>query len=455
MVVDRSRWAEVKRIFHEALEQTPEFRASFILAQCGDDAYLMNEVHSLLAAYLQSDGFLEKPAFAAWSSPSDGDVSVVDRTRTMDLNSESAIRVAGALADLIPDYELMRVCGHGAFGKVWIARDRVGVYRALKVIELGKLTELGITHREIRALQQYCQHVPLHPNLVQIFHIGQGENMFYYTMELADDAVTRLPVRKELPGSYIPMTLRRVLRAGRLNVDVAVEITLHLLKGLECLHQAGLVHRDIKPANIIFANREVKLADVSLVDMTRTQMSQVGTPQYMPPDEQMDATADTYALGKVLHEMITNKNMTSFPRLPEELPISSTQLDIGKLDSFLVKACGPNAKARYPSATEMRSALLRCRFPLIDAPLLELANEEMLPSPDDSLALAALQRVVGDADGGTVGSKTTAVSIKSVPQIRSATPGERMVWAVVDRIIRLVPWLVILVLGLYLIRRLT
>ncbi|MCH7872170.1 MAG: serine/threonine protein kinase, partial [Planctomycetes bacterium] len=381
---------------------------------------------------------------------------------------DSASQARDELARLTTDYELIRTCGQGSFGVVWIVRDRAGAYRAMKVVEFGRLVGDVIPKREIQALEHYCLNVPDHPNLAQIYHIGRNERWLYYTMELADDLHTGRTVRKNLPTNYEPMTLLDVLRRGRLSVDTAVEIALRLLSGVSCLHRAGLVHRDVKPANIIFVNREVKLTDFSLVSVRQSQMSKAGTPRYMPPDECMDATADTYALGKILYELISGGKLATFPRLPREEQISSSKVDLEKLDAFLETSCARNAERRFATAADMRTALLDCRYPLHDSLLLELADDEVAgASNDPAHPLRELQQAISrsdDSDTGDVASLApgSATSSKSAftraSTDRSRSRSDRdtdVVWQVIDRVVKVIPWLVILLLGYYLIYRLT
>ena len=339
--MDPTRWSNIKRLFHDAIDKQPGERTDFLTAACDGDTTLMAEVKSLLASHTHAGDFIER--------------SMYDLVTAADLaQGAPALAPAGSgqdpasqardeLARLTTDYELIRTCGQGSFGVVWIVRDRAGAYRAMKVVEFGRLMGDIIPKREIQALEHYCRNVPDHPNLAQIYHIGRNERWLYYTMELADDLRTGRTVRKNPPADYEPMTLLDVLHRGRLSVDTAVEIALRLLSGVSCLHRAGLVHRDVKPANIIFVNREVKLTDFSLVSVHQSQMSKAGTPRYMPPDERMDATADTYALGKILYELISGGKLTTFPRLPREEQISSSKVDLEKLDSFLDTSCASSA----------------------------------------------------------------------------------------------------------------
>ena len=464
--MDPTRWATIKQLFHDAIDKQPGERTDFLSVACGGDTTLMAEVKSLLASHTHAGDFIERSMYdivtgadLARGAPASGSASGGD---------DLAAQTHDELARVIADYDLIRTCGQGSFGVVWIVRDRAGAFRAMKVVEFGRLIGDVIPKREIQALEHYCRNVPDHPNLAQIYHIGRNERWLYYTMELADDLQTGRTVRKNLPTDYEPMTLLDVLRRGRLSVDTAVEIALRLLSGVSCLHRAGLVHRDVKPANIIFVNREVKLTDFSLVSVHQSQMSKAGTPRYMPPDERMDATADTYALGKILYELISGGTLAGFPGLPREEQISSSKVDLAKLDAFLDTSCASSAEQRFATAADMRVALLDCRYPLHDSLLLELADDEVSgDSNDPAHPLRELQQAIsrsGDSDAGGSASldSGSAISSKSAfsrassDRSRSGSGGDtNVVWQVVNRVVKVIPWLVILILGYYLIHRLT
>lgn len=260
----------------------------------------------------------------------------------------------------IPDYERIQLCGEGAYGSVWAVRDRVGVYRALKLIDLERLGRTAAVRRERTALETYCRTIHRHPYLVTVFHVGMVDHLLYYTMELADDCNSTGMVRDRFPPNYRPLTLETLVRRGRLHVDVAMELARRLLRGLSKLHGLDLVHRDVKPSNVIFVNRQPKLADIGMVSTEIEAGVRIGTPEYMPPDRVMNKTADTYAFGKVLHQMIAGRNATSFPSLPPERMRASMKWDMARLNELIVRACAPNADDRYPNAAAMLEDLDAC-----------------------------------------------------------------------------------------------
>jgi serine/threonine protein kinase len=179
-------------------------------------------------------------------------------------------------------------------------------------------------------------------------------------MDLADNDRTKEPVTGEFPSDYLPLTLKTVIRRRRVRADTAIEITRRLLRGLARLHDLDLVHRDIKPGNIVFVRRAPKLADIGMITPGTGRIEAIGTPRYMPPDRIMDCTGDTFAIGKVLHEMIAGPDCDAFPLLPGEFMNDSTKWDMARVEEWIARACSPAAAQRYPSASEMLEELEAC-----------------------------------------------------------------------------------------------
>ncbi len=278
----------------------------------------------------------------------------------------------------IADYERVRLSGEGAFGTVWAVRDRVGLYRALKVLNLSRLRAANVRCRESTALEAYCRNVSKHWNLVEIFHVGMLGQSLYYTMDLADDDRTGRATRMKLPAQYRPMTLQSVMRREVISADTAIEIVIRLLRGLEKLHAVGLVHRDIKPANVIFVERNPKLADIGMITTETASASVVGTPEYMPPDACMDPTADVYAMGRILFELLAGKEANRFPELSPHVHISTDNWMMTEVARVIAKAGAKKAEDRYTTASGMLKALESCReLPL----LVQLSNSTPDPTP--------------------------------------------------------------------------
>lgn len=280
----------------------------------------------------------------------------------------------------IPDYERVRLCGEGAYGTVWAVRDRVGLYRALKTIDLDALRQLNVRCRESTALEAYCRKVRRHPNLIEIFHVGMQGSLLYYTMELADDEGSRKPVHHEFPKSYRPLTLHHVLHGAPLSAETAIEVILRLLRGLSRLHAMGLAHRDIKPANIVFVKHQPKLADIGMITANTSGPSNVGTPDYMPPDGHMDLTADTYAMGRMLYQLMVGLERGTFPTLPSDLLDSSARWDMERINSVLEKSAAPKACDRFENADRMLEEIESCRNLAYDSLFADLGPMVQSPS---------------------------------------------------------------------------
>jgi len=259
----------------------------------------------------------------------------------------------------ISDYERVVLCGEGSYGSVWAVRDRVGVFRALKMIDLQRMRRLNVGCRERAALEGYCRKVRGHPHLITVYHVGEVGDLLYYTMDLADD-VKCGPIRDAFPPHYHPLTLDTVVREKRLRIDVAIEIIRRLLDGLARLHDNDLVHRDVKPSNIVFVDRRPQLADIGIVTLDSDSAQAIGTPAYMPPDNIMDKTADTYATGKILHEMLAGGRTEAFPVLPLDTRWHSSGWNHERVSRLILRACAERASDRFESASQMLSDLEQC-----------------------------------------------------------------------------------------------
>ncbi len=227
---------------------------------------------------------------------------------------------AMSLPSDIPDHELLRLIGRGAYGEVWLARNVMGIMRAVKVVRRASFENERPFEREFAAVKRYEPVSRKAAGLVNVLHAGRAADgsHFHYVMELADAAEAGVDAALE-PDRYEPCTLRtQVGRMGRLPVSECLEIAVSLANGIGDLHRVGLVHRDVKPSNIIFVAGRAKLADIGLVGDISESRSYVGTEGYVPPEGPGQPGADLYSLGRVLYEMATGYEATRFPVLPAD-----------------------------------------------------------------------------------------------------------------------------------------
>ncbi len=198
-------------------------------------------------------------------------------------------------------YELHDRLGTGGAGTVWRGHDRA-LDRAVAVkllhAELADDPDAGTRFRtEATAAAKLT-----HPNAVLVYDLGRDGDDDYLVMELVEG-----------------VNLADVIRDGPLEPGQAAAVGQRVAAALGTAHEAGIVHRDVKPGNVLLtAEGEAKLADFGIARalgaatarLTRTGMV-LGTARYLAPeqlrDEAIDARADVYALGLVLHEVLTGR----------------------------------------------------------------------------------------------------------------------------------------------------
>ncbi|MGE3312766.1 MAG: CHASE2 domain-containing serine/threonine-protein kinase [Limisphaerales bacterium] len=260
----------------------------------------------------------------------------------------------------IPGYTLLREIGRGGYGTVWLARDLAGVLRAVKVVRRSSSGDPAAADREFQGIRRYSPLSLRHPGFTPILHVGRDDSQgfFYYVMEAADDQVTGASID---PDHYNPRTLRSEIdRHGFLSVERTLEIGIALGQALAHLHQNRLVHRDVKPANVLFVRGRARLADIGLVtglaDHPR-EVSQVGTPDYIPDEGTGTVTAEIFALGKLLSVVVTGKPASQFGELPTGFDQRADLVAFKKLNSILLTACDPDPRQRFQSMEAMVAAL--------------------------------------------------------------------------------------------------
>ena len=257
----------------------------------------------------------------------------------------------------IPDHELVCLIGKGSYGEVWLARNIVGTFRAVKVIYRRAFDHDRPYEREFDGIKRFEPLSRSHEGLVDILQLGRNDEpeYFYYVMEVADNC--RSAGMADTTG-YEPRTVRSEVRErGRLPVAECVNLGLKMTEALEYLHRQGLVHRDIKPSNIIFVGGAPKLADIGLVAAVDETRSFVGTDGFIPPEGPGNPQADLYGLGKVLYEASTGKDRQDYPELPADIREEADPQGFAGLNEIIIKACLGNPSRRFQSAGQMHAEL--------------------------------------------------------------------------------------------------
>jgi serine/threonine-protein kinase len=203
---------------------------------------------------------------------------------------------------VIPGYEVEAILGRGGMGVVFRARHlRLNRVVALKMTLAGSYAgahERNRFQREAEAVARLQ-----HPNVVQVYDVGDSDGRPYFTMEYVDGG----SLSEKLSGA--PQPARE-----------AAALIMTLAGAVQIAHRSEVVHRDLKPGNVLLtADGTPKISDFGLARrldgasaFTWTGTA-VGTPSYMAPEQargEPDAvgpSADIYSLGAILYEMLTGR----------------------------------------------------------------------------------------------------------------------------------------------------
>lgn len=261
-----------------------------------------------------------------------------------------------------PDYELFEPpLGEGAFGKVWLVRNAIGQWQALKAVYAAKFGEERKPYEsEFKGIKRYKPISDKHPALLRVDFVSKmkREGYFYYVMELGDSEVDGW---QENPSKFQARDLASVCRRaprGRIAPVECLKTAVTLAEALDFLHRQKLLHRDIKPNNVIFVNGSPKLADIGLVTDIRPPeevQTWAGTAGFMPPPPEPPGTvqADIYAFGMTLFVISTSRQASFYPALRAALGERSHKSEFARLDAIILKACNPDLAERYKTAAEM------------------------------------------------------------------------------------------------------
>ncbi|MDO4276161.1 MAG: Stk1 family PASTA domain-containing Ser/Thr kinase [Eubacteriales bacterium] len=195
-------------------------------------------------------------------------------------------------------YEILGKIGTGGMADVYKAKDhKLNRYVAVKVLK-PEFREDTTFIRKFRSEAQAAAGLT-HPNIVNVFDVGDDEGVYYIVMELIEGITLKEYITKK----------------GRLSIKEATSIAIQVSMGLEAAHSHGIVHRDVKPQNIIIStDGKVKVTDfgIARAASSNTISSNVmGSVHYSSPEQvrggYSDEKSDIYSLGITLYEMVTGK----------------------------------------------------------------------------------------------------------------------------------------------------
>jgi serine/threonine protein kinase len=305
-------------------------------------------------------------------------------------------------SETVRGFAIIDTVGRGSTGVVYKA-EQLGQKRvvALKVLLAG-------AHASAREMERFRREAELltrlqHPNIVQIFSVGEHRKRPYLVMEYLSGGTLLARMTKKPP-----------------TVKQAVSDVLTLATAVGAAHRVGVVHRDLKPANVLLAqDGTLKITDFGLAkeveetsEFTATGAI-IGTPAYMAPEQaegrmrQVGTATDVYALGAILYEMLTGRPPLKGPTVLDTLelirnvtPQPPSKLVPGldrDLDLICLKCLTKDPRHRYAHAGELADELgrflrgipveVRQNSPLIQKIAEAVADDDLAGNQDKQMGM--------------------------------------------------------------------
>jgi len=301
-------------------------------------------------------------------------------------------------------FELIEKLGEGGMGVVYRARyvgnNKIVAVKLLPDDIAQNPTIVARFDRELEILTQLR-----HPHIVHCFGGTTESKQRFYAMELVEG------------GTLADLLKKR----GRISWDHVVEYGIQMCDALQYAHERGVIHRDLKPANFLLTKAgKLKLGDFGLATIVAGQRLTVagrtaGTFLYMAPEQirgkpQISNRTDLYALGCVLHELLTGKPpyLGDSPaevlhkHLKDPPPsVAEQMLDCPpQLDRLIIQLLQKDPEQRPASAAEVKQRLESVLRPsLVHVDPLALTPAEPIspllksPSPDSEAEMTKEERV--------------------------------------------------------------
>ena len=202
-------------------------------------------------------------------------------------------------------YDVLRALGHGGMSNVYLARDtqedRDVVLKFPHEEIMGDVATHERFSREVK-----IGHMLTHPNIQQLYELATVNRSEFLVLEY-------------IPGRTLRDYLREHAEKQPGDYSEAVTMGLQLARALAYAHENHVAHRDLKPENVIVTeDGQAKVMDFGIASIQGARRvtwgplsSQVGTPDYMSPEQiqggRGDSRTDIYALGMILYEFIAGR----------------------------------------------------------------------------------------------------------------------------------------------------
>ncbi len=265
-----------------------------------------------------------------------------------------------------PGFEVRELLGRGGMGMVYRAWDR-RLHRdvAIKMLIAGAYARPEELERFLRGAEAKAG--LRHPNIVQVYDVGDLDGRPYFTMEFVEGG-----------------SLAQRLACAPMPPDQTAVLVATLADAVQAAHDGGIIHRDLKPANVLLtADGTPKVADFGLArrldagaGLTQTGDT-LGTPSYMAPEQAQGKSntvgpaADVYALGAILYESLTGRppfrsgtSVETIRQVIDDEPVPPSRLNPRvppDLETICLKCLSKQPGGRYPSASAMAEDLRRFR----------------------------------------------------------------------------------------------
>jgi serine/threonine-protein kinase len=351
----QERWQRVSELLDGALDLPLPLRPTYLEAACAGDAGLRREVEALLASCERGAGFLDTPApeFAA---------------RLLAASGEPPVQELAEGARIGP-YRVVRELGRGGMGAVYLAerddphlRQRVAIKLVRGGLGSGYLVHRFMEERQILASLS-------HPGIARLLDGAvTPEGVPWFAMEYVEG-----------------VPLDRYCDERRLTVPERLALFCQVCDAVRYAHRNLVVHRDLKPGNILVtADGSPKLLDFGIARLLSAEAAgeaggvQMMTPQYASPEQRLGApattAADVYALGVLLHRLLTGRHPPSPGAGPAAAPgpgAAAPAADAaagarkpdrflrGDLDAIVRRAMHPEPECRYEGAEQLAADVRR------------------------------------------------------------------------------------------------
>jgi serine/threonine protein kinase len=262
---------------------------------------------------------------------------------------------------------LLRKLDQGSMSVVFVAfqkslKRQIAVKILPKTFLTPKIAEMF--HQEAQAAAFLS-----HPCIIPVYEVGEAEDFLFFTMQL---------VRGRSLAHFIRRARKNVLPSKRIMpLEESLKIIVKVLDALDYANSLGIIHRDIKPGNILIEDHSQRplITDFGVArsyeGSGRDSRVMVGTPTYMPPEQiisgGVDSSADVYAAGVMLFEMIAGRlpyppydtalkllkiKLRLQDRLFQKKPSEMNPAVNEAMDGIIAKAVAFNKNSRYASCRE-------------------------------------------------------------------------------------------------------